>query len=38
MAAFGFLPQNLGDGGDLQMVICHSMNAASVVEILSRNW
>ena len=27
MVTFGFLPHNLGCGRDLQMILCHSMNA-----------
>ena len=27
LVVFGFLPQVLGGGGDLPMVLCHSMNA-----------
>ena len=33
MVAFGFLLQILGGGGDLQMILCHSMNAVSLVGI-----
>ena len=35
MVAFGFLPQNFVRWRDLQMVLCHSMNAGSVVGIHS---
>ena len=31
MVAFGSCPKILGCGGELQMVLCHSMNAVSVV-------
>ena len=30
---FGFLPKILGGGGDIQMVLCHSINAGWVVGI-----
>ena len=33
MVAFGFYTKILGGGGDLQMVLCHSINADSVVAI-----
>ena len=31
MVAFGFLPQNLAGGVDLQMILCHSLNAVLLV-------
>ena len=31
MVAIGFLPQIFGGGRDLLMVLCHSVNAGSVV-------
>ena len=33
VVAFGLLPQNLGGGGDLQMVLCHSKSVGSTVGI-----
>ena len=33
VVAFGFFPKTLEGGGDLQMVLSHSINAGSVVGI-----
>ena len=33
MARFGFLPKILGGEGQVRMVLCHSVNAGSVVGI-----
>ena len=34
MIVFGICPKILGGGGDIQMVLCHSVNAGCVVGTL----